>query len=523
MEKNIEEVNSILLELTNEYPFVFDNNNNNIQSIIRYFIRLNIIINRQNDPEWQIFKPRLKEIKDVMMARIKRLERSIIDNNGLYTDIEWQNNILDLFNIILWSNDHNEACQLLLNNYIEAIYINTAFSDELLSLANDFRKYIFYMPQVIDALQTKNILNSPYYIIKWLHPRSYCILNYLSSKDIKINIESENYMANLKLKIEILERGYTAYNNWKPLQDELVQSLATLGHYYLYKQSNYKSALDIYDKILRIYPYDVIILKSRGLAKHNLRDSTGALADFELALTIKPGDISTILNRGQTKRLRGDLTGALLDFDKAHASRPQDPNILFVRGRLKFETNDLSGALQDFNQAFIIQPDYPELLYYRSLIHIQSGHYKQAIDDLDRALKLRPDDPDLLFVQGIAKAEKGDIDAALNHLDRVLFLRPNYFQAIYKRGLLRHIKGDLKAAIEDFEYLCKQAPENPRPFYQAARIYNKQQKHKWAIAFLIKAIKLDNNYRVKVNCNSEFKLLINDTRYLKLLDGASKL
>src|SRR5262245_55759150 len=53
-----------------------------------------------------------------------------------------------------------------------------------------------------------------------------------------------------------------------------------------------------------------------GLARYNLGDLAGALADYDRAIALKPDEATTYNNRGLVRSELGDLAGALTDFDQ---------------------------------------------------------------------------------------------------------------------------------------------------------------------------------------------------------------
>ena len=55
----------------------------------------------------------------------------------------------------------------------------------------------------------------------------------------------------------------------------------------------------------------------RGIAKYELGDNKGAIADYNKAIEFNPKDGLAYFNRGYAKYELGDLEGACLDWGKA--------------------------------------------------------------------------------------------------------------------------------------------------------------------------------------------------------------
>jgi tetratricopeptide (TPR) repeat protein len=68
---------------------------------------------------------------------------------------------------------------------------------------------------------------------------------------------------------------------------------------------------------LRINPNFALAYNNRGLARDELRDKQGAIADYNKALQINPNLAQVYNNRGNVRDELGDKQGAIADFQKA--------------------------------------------------------------------------------------------------------------------------------------------------------------------------------------------------------------
>ena len=70
-------------------------------------------------------------------------------------------------------------------------------------------------------------------------------------------------------------------------------------------------------KTIEINPQIASAYYNRGVAKDNLEDYQGAIADYTKAIEIDPDDASAYTNRGISRELVNDLKGACDDWRKS--------------------------------------------------------------------------------------------------------------------------------------------------------------------------------------------------------------
>ena len=82
----------------------------------------------------------------------------------------------------------------------------------------------------------------------------------------------------------------------------------------------------------------------RGIAKVELKDYSGAIADFNKAIELNDQyKIFAYFIRGIAKVELKDYRGAILDFNKAMELSPNDASIYSARGYAKSKLKDYSG------------------------------------------------------------------------------------------------------------------------------------------------------------------------------------
>lgn len=78
-----------------------------------------------------------------------------------------------------------------------------------------------------------------------------------------------------------------------------------------------KGAIADYTEAIRVNPKIAFNYDFRGLAKHDLGDYQGAIADYNETVRLRLNAAAPYLHRGLSKKALGDKQGALVDLQKA--------------------------------------------------------------------------------------------------------------------------------------------------------------------------------------------------------------
>ncbi|MDX9846932.1 MAG: tetratricopeptide repeat protein [Tenuifilaceae bacterium] len=279
----------------------------------------------------------------------------------------------------------------------------------------------------------------------------------------------------------------------------------------------------------------------RGLAKYNLNDLHGSLADFSQAITENPVFSQALLYRGIVYGKMSRYGQALNDFDMAIDLRPNWADAYFSRGVnyllsqqpqkaitdfskvIDFEpkntdawinrgtsflyAGDSLRALTDYGQASKLNPFYSEPYSKRGRLLLEMKNYHLALDDLNKAIELDSTSSLNLFFRAIAQNELKNVTAALNDLSRSIEISPNNALSVYNRALIHWQMGSKRQALKDFDRVVELNPENVLVYYNRGVLQIELKDFKEAIHDFTRAIQVfpdfANAYKARSLAHSE--------------------
>jgi len=204
------------------------------------------------------------------------------------------------------------------------------------------------------------------------------------------------------------------------------------------------------NQAIAINPKDADVYISRGNAKSALGDKQGAIADLNQAIAINPQYAVAYNNRGAAKNHLGDKQGAIADLNQAIAINPQLAGAYNNRGNAKSALGDKQGAIADYNQSIAINPQLDQAYYNRGVVKNDLGDMQGAIADYNQFLAINPQYASAYYNRANAKIDLGDKQGAIADYNQAIAINPNYVNAYINRGIAKSDLGDKQGAIADY-------------------------------------------------------------------------
>src|SRR5512146_1852945 len=120
-----------------------------------------------------------------------------------------------------------------------------------------------------------------------------------------------------------------------------------------FRQGNYTEAIKIFNQVLVIYPDWAMVYYRRGLAKFDLGDWQGAIADYGEALSHGDGDnlAEVYLARAMAYLATGDFVASLTDGKKLIEINSDQPAVYKLLASIYRRQNQADLAIQSWKKA----------------------------------------------------------------------------------------------------------------------------------------------------------------------------
>lgn len=138
-----------------------------------------------------------------------------------------------------------------------------------------------------------------------------------------------------------------------------------------HSNNNYKKAIQIYSRILRMKPKPhvrSIVYNHRGMAYFVLSNYQKSITDFTRALEYNTKNVRVYNNRGMAYRMLHQYKQALKDFKQSLDINAYQYEAYHVRALTFYDLNDFARALEDCEQALNINPEFKPAMHFKKII-----------------------------------------------------------------------------------------------------------------------------------------------------------
>ncbi|MCB4799580.1 tetratricopeptide repeat protein [Neotamlana laminarinivorans] len=216
--------------------------------------------------------------------------------------------------------------------------------------------------------------------------------------------------------------------------------------------------------LLTIFPFlafgQVKKMYREALRTSNLKERISILNE---AIKLEPQYYDAIFQRGLAKNNLGDYRGAIADYSRIIINK-QDANTFFNRGNAKYSLQDFSGAKADYAKAYFLDDDFIDALYSLACVKLDLGEFENAITDFSKILKIAPDFAKVYILRGHARKALKDYEIALKDYNTAILIEPS-IESYYNRGIFFMELNYLKEAKNDLSIVLRADKNNAYSYF----------------------------------------------------------
>lgn len=354
----------------------------------------------------------------------------------------------------------------------------------------------------------------------------------------------------LKTSKQILEEMFSNFNNPKEDRFEKVRSMSKLMEESecLYLENKFTEAIEVLNKVIQLYPDNVVAYYNRSLAKKSIGDINGAIEDITKVINQQPDDARAFFDRGNLYQTLDNNTKAMEDYNEAIKLEPNEADYYSNRGFINYKLENYVDAIQDFEVALRLNPFDVFAHFYHGNINKANGNLNKAIEDYSEAINCFSKLQELQYEKHIdkdnelvkkviseqyefiiissylerahIKSIQGEFDGANKDLNYLIENYPSdsVSLAYSNRGNLRLQKGDIDGSISDLKTAINLNPNNISAYYDLACGYSIANKIELSLSALEKALELNNKFVFDiVYDDDDLDLTRRDNRFQELM------
>ena len=288
------------------------------------------------------------------------------------------------------------------------------------------------------------------------------------------------------------------------------------------------SAINSYDKAIKINPDYAKAHYNLGSAYHELHEFDNAIKSYQSSLIIDPSYADAHNNLGNVFRDNGDLNEAIQSYEKvlninpeyfeAHYSlgltfqelgqlnsmiehlkkaviiKPEEAEAHNRLGLGLEEIGEFNGAVVSFQKAVEINPNFSEAHNNLGNVLRELERLNEAVDSYKMALEINPDYPALHNNLGNTFIRMEQYDDAIKSHQTALLFNPGYYESLNNIGIAFFKQELMDKAIKYFKKAIAIKPDFEETYNNIGSAFYQDQQFEEAIKHYEKAIDLNPNY-----------------------------
>lgn len=283
--------------------------------------------------------------------------------------------------------------------------------------------------------------------------------------------------------------AYQTLHQQTPENIEIIQLMVLC----LVQKNQLKQAKSLLAKLIKKLPNEASLYNTLGNVLSRQKKDREAQTAYEQAIQIAPEYPGALSNLGNCHYRCGDLEKAKSYYQKAIAIDDDYPDAHFNLARLLTENGELNAAKPHLAKAIQIASHHAGAHGLLASIYLQTDEDEKAIEHLKKRLNIQPQHLDSYQTLATALMQHQRYNEAVDVLEKLLTLNPKQAEAEHLLGTAYLGSGQREKALQHYLRQLEQA-ETLDTLYNIAVILSDQQRHKEAIDYFHRALKISDNH-----------------------------
>lgn len=198
----------------------------------------------------------------------------------------------------------------------------------------------------------------------------------------------------------------------------------------------WKSAMSLYEDIIKKYPDQFVALNSAGVESMFLNEDEKALGYLNKAVSVAPKNYKGYYNRGLLYLKNGKTEDAIKSFNQSLAIYPYS-KAYAARAAAYYSAGDLPKAMNDANYVLQREPENAKAHFVLANCYNDLNKLDEALKEYNRCITINGEEADFYFKRAIVFGKKQDFKSCLDDLDLCIYFRGDYYEAYYWRGVAK--------------------------------------------------------------------------------------
>ncbi|QWF69556.1 tetratricopeptide repeat protein [Methylomonas paludis] len=261
------------------------------------------------------------------------------------------------------------------------------------------------------------------------------------------------------------------------------------------QEGNFEAALQLFERVLQLNPQQAGVWFDRANLLRELGGFQQAIAAYDRVLALEPDNASAYINRGITQDCLTQYPAALASFAKAIALQPDNAAAYYNQGHTLQRSELYSEALHSYACAITLKPDFAEAHYCHGLVLNHLKDYETALLSFNRALALKPDFAAAYNNRGFTLQNLQRYAESLTSLEQAMALNTDNMDAAYINSGVALLHLDQReASLESFTQALVFRPDSVAAYYGMASALYDLKRYEAALACYEQVLALQPDY-----------------------------